>query len=294
MLAAVVAAWCWRCCGDEPPVAAAAPRPADPGRRLAANAATGAIAEGETEGPGLRAETRAMAEVVTPSELRSGSTGAETLTPSQLEAEAEALGEAPAADDEFTDEEAGDEADIGSAESPPVAKPKPEVPARAGRPTPRKGEPQSSRRAARAATQGGGGATVSAPAKGEGGRAPAPRAGVDPRPAARRAAPKPAAEGAAAAAKPAAKKPAKAAAPAADDLKQIKGVGKRLEGLLHGLGVTSFAQIAGWSDADVARIGEAMGFPGRIERDGWIEQARTLAAGGETDFAARVKKGDVY
>ena len=81
-----------------------------------------------------------------------------------------------------------------------------------------------------------------------------------------------------AAAKPAAK--AKAAAPAvagADDLKQLSGVGPALEKKLHAAGVTSFAQIAAWTDADVAAMDEKLSFKGRIEREGWIAQAKELA-----------------
>ncbi|GIX20536.1 MAG: hypothetical protein KatS3mg120_2212 [Erythrobacter sp.] len=58
--------------------------------------------------------------------------------------------------------------------------------------------------------------------------------------------------------------------------------------LLGELGVTSYAQIAAWSEADVARIDAQLGrFKGRITRDQWIEQARLLAAGDEAAFAAR-------
>ncbi|MEK9704701.1 MAG: 50S ribosomal protein L21 [Paracoccaceae bacterium] len=81
-----------------------------------------------------------------------------------------------------------------------------------------------------------------------------------------------------AAAKPAAK--AKAAAPAvagADDLKQLSGVGPALEKKLHAAGVTSFAQIAAWTDADVAAMDEQLSLKGRIEREGWIAQAKELA-----------------
>jgi len=57
---------------------------------------------------------------------------------------------------------------------------------------------------------------------------------------------------------------------------------------LRGLGVTSFAQIAAWDDAEIDRIDAQLGrFQGRIRRDGWVEQARLLAAGDSTGFAAR-------
>ena len=93
-------------------------------------------------------------------------------------------------------------------------------------------------------------------------------------------------------------KPAKAAkaTPAKpDDLKQIKGVGPKLEKLLHDNGVTQFAQVAAWSDAEIDRFADLIGsMGGRIRSDDWTQQAKTLAAGGTTEFASRVKKGDVY
>ena len=74
---------------------------------------------------------------------------------------------------------------------------------------------------------------------------------------------------------------AKAAAPTAaagaDDLKQLSGVGPALEKKLHAAGVTSFAQIAAWTDADVAATDEQLSLKGRIEREGWIAQAKALA-----------------
>lgn len=85
--------------------------------------------------------------------------------------------------------------------------------------------------------------------------------------------------------------PATAPAPTpagADDLSRIKGVGPKLVAQLHALGVTSFAQIAGWSEADIDRIDSQLGrFAGRIRRDSWVEQARFLAAGDDAAFAAR-------
>jgi predicted flap endonuclease-1-like 5' DNA nuclease len=62
-----------------------------------------------------------------------------------------------------------------------------------------------------------------------------------------------------------------------DDLKLIVGIGPVLERMLHNLGVTTFRQIARWSARDVvefdARLPE---FPGRIQRDQWVTQARAL------------------
>ncbi len=77
-----------------------------------------------------------------------------------------------------------------------------------------------------------------------------------------------------------AKAEAKADAPAAaDDLKKLSGVGPALEKKLIEGGVTSFAQIAAWTEEDVAEFDEKLSFKGRIEREGWIEQAKELAKG---------------
>ena len=98
---------------------------------------------------------------------------------------------------------------------------------------------------------------------------------------------------------PAAPTPAPAPAPApaapvttssdgSDDLLQLKGVGPKLNDRLKELGITSYAQIAGWSDADVARIDDQLGtFKGRIQRDNWIDQAQLLNAGDKAGFEAK-------
>ena len=78
---------------------------------------------------------------------------------------------------------------------------------------------------------------------------------------------------------PKAEKKATARATDGDDLKQLSGVGPALEKKLLEAGITTFAQIAAWTAEDVARIDETLSFKGRIEREGWVEQARTLAGG---------------
>lgn len=83
------------------------------------------------------------------------------------------------------------------------------------------------------------------------------------------------------AAAPAAKKaaPKAAAAAGADDLKKLSGVGPALEKKLIEAGVTTFAQIAAWGEAEIAEFDEKLSFKGRIEREGWVEQAKELANG---------------
>ena len=81
----------------------------------------------------------------------------------------------------------------------------------------------------------------------------------------------------------------------ADDLKMINGVGPKLEIMLNELGFYHFDQIAGWSAAEVAWVNDNLkGFKGRVSRDNWVEQARKLASGQETEFSKRVSDGDVY
>jgi small subunit ribosomal protein S2 len=64
-----------------------------------------------------------------------------------------------------------------------------------------------------------------------------------------------------------------------DDLKKITGVGPVLEQKLRDLGITRFDQIAGFSDEDVEKIDQALNIKGRVQRDDWVGQAKTLAAG---------------
>lgn len=68
-----------------------------------------------------------------------------------------------------------------------------------------------------------------------------------------------------------------ASASTPDDLTLIKGIGKVIERRLHELGITTFQQLADLTPADARRINEAIDFPGRIEREHWVEQARSRA-----------------
>lgn len=75
-------------------------------------------------------------------------------------------------------------------------------------------------------------------------------------------------------------KPAALTAPRdgqADDLKLISGVGPKLEGILNELGIYHFDQVADWSQETVEWVDDYLSFKGRIERDGWIAQAKKLA-----------------
>jgi predicted flap endonuclease-1-like 5' DNA nuclease len=79
----------------------------------------------------------------------------------------------------------------------------------------------------------------------------------------------------------------------ADNLQLIKGIGKKLEKVLNELGVFHFRQIASWSESEVAWVNEHLAFSGRIEREEWIAQAKTLMKGEKTEFSKRVESGEI-
>ena len=65
-----------------------------------------------------------------------------------------------------------------------------------------------------------------------------------------------------------------------DDLKKIKGVGPKFEGLLNSFGIYQYAQMAAFSAKDVEWLAAELGsFPDRIDRDEWVKQAKDLAKG---------------
>ncbi|MXY33414.1 MAG: 50S ribosomal protein L21 [Boseongicola sp. SB0664_bin_43] len=74
---------------------------------------------------------------------------------------------------------------------------------------------------------------------------------------------------------------ASVAATQKDDLKKLAGVGPALEKKLNAAGITTYAQIAAWSADEVAKINEELALKGRIERDGWVDQAKALTSGEE-------------
>ncbi len=64
-----------------------------------------------------------------------------------------------------------------------------------------------------------------------------------------------------------------------DDLSLISGVGPAIVKLLHHEGFKTYKQIFALSDEDAARLDDIIGFPGRVAREEWREQAAELMAG---------------
>ena len=78
-----------------------------------------------------------------------------------------------------------------------------------------------------------------------------------------------------------------------DNLTRIKGIGPINEKKLNEHGIFHFDQIAAWKAADVKQAEDYLAFDGRIKREEWVKQAKTLAKGGDTEFSKRVDKGAV-
>jgi large subunit ribosomal protein L19 len=67
----------------------------------------------------------------------------------------------------------------------------------------------------------------------------------------------------------------------ADDLAQINGIDANLAARLKQINLYKFEQIANFSDEDIGNVEGALSIDGRIEKQDWIGQARTLLTAAE-------------
>lgn len=66
----------------------------------------------------------------------------------------------------------------------------------------------------------------------------------------------------------------------ADDLRQLKGVGPKLEGVLNAAGIYHLDQVANWTPDEVAWVDQNLeGMSSRASRNNWVAQARQLMKG---------------
>ncbi len=73
-----------------------------------------------------------------------------------------------------------------------------------------------------------------------------------------------------------------------DDLTLINGIGPKLAGVLNGLGIHHFSQIANWSSAEIDWVDGHLGtFRGRARRDDWTGQAAALMRGAPASGASQ-------
>jgi len=76
----------------------------------------------------------------------------------------------------------------------------------------------------------------------------------------------------------------------ADDLKRVKGIGPVIEKKLNALGIYHFRQVGALTEENIQWVNHHLAFPGRIQREGWVDQAKQLAQGEGTDFSDRYDK----
>jgi branched-chain amino acid transport system ATP-binding protein len=76
-----------------------------------------------------------------------------------------------------------------------------------------------------------------------------------------------------------------------DRLTQIKGIGPVNERKLNEHGIFHFDQIAAWKKADVQAAETYLAFDGRIEREGWVSQAKALAKAAAKPAAPKGGRG---
>lgn len=68
-----------------------------------------------------------------------------------------------------------------------------------------------------------------------------------------------------------------------DDLKKLSGVGPKLEEKLNALNIFTYEQVSNFTDDEISHVDETLDFKGRIERDDWVGQAKTLMAEATAD-----------
>jgi len=78
----------------------------------------------------------------------------------------------------------------------------------------------------------------------------------------------------------------------ADDLKEISGIGLKIEEVLNTLGIYHFSQISEWRPENIEWIENYLSVKRRVVKEDWIGQAKLLAAGGQTEFSKKVRRGD--
>jgi NADH-quinone oxidoreductase subunit E len=77
-----------------------------------------------------------------------------------------------------------------------------------------------------------------------------------------------------------------------DDLRRIRGIGPKNEGVLNALGIYHYEQIAALTAPQVAWLDNYLKYHGRIGRDDWVGQARALL-GAEPGAGDKVHPHDV-
>ena len=70
-----------------------------------------------------------------------------------------------------------------------------------------------------------------------------------------------------------------------DNLKKIKGIDEDLEKELYKLGIFHYEQIASWSAKNIKWVEGFLGMQEYVKANQWVEQAKILKTGNETDYS---------
>ncbi|RBQ27096.1 MULTISPECIES: hypothetical protein [Arcobacteraceae] len=73
-----------------------------------------------------------------------------------------------------------------------------------------------------------------------------------------------------------------------DNLKKIKGIDEELEAELYKLGIYHFNQIANWTNKNSEWIENFLNLPNYVRNNQWIEQAKILRTGKETNYSQQL------
>ena len=78
-----------------------------------------------------------------------------------------------------------------------------------------------------------------------------------------------------------------------DSLIKIKGITTKIESDLNNLGIYHFDQIAKWSTKNCEWIEEFLLLPKIVRGNQWVEQAKVLTSGRDTEYSLRVSNGEI-
>lgn len=77
-----------------------------------------------------------------------------------------------------------------------------------------------------------------------------------------------------------------------DNLKKIRGISEELEEELYKLGIYQFNQIANWNNKNSEWVENFLNLPNYVRKNQWIEQAKILRTGKETNYSQKLLDED--
>ena len=78
-----------------------------------------------------------------------------------------------------------------------------------------------------------------------------------------------------------------------DSLTKIKGITSKIESDLNNLGIYHFEQISQWSNKNWEWVEEFLLLPKIVRANQWVEQAKVLLSGRDTEYSLQLENGKV-